>query len=187
MTAEVGGWSFPIDKLIEQAKNHPPRDQDDKREWIEAYLKLRFYKRFLTLYSDLARHGGVELDPATGLATVVTYNKQDADEALKYGDVRQLRAITIQAFDKAMGDAAIGEVIARHIQPPKREKPGRPPYPDRKMDAAENDYYFIRELLISTYRLPNEELMTGWLEHLTVVIAEFHDVRRESLIKRIQR
>jgi hypothetical protein len=54
VTAEtIGGWSFPMDELIKQAKRVPARD-DNKREWIETYLELRFCVRFLSLYSDLS-------------------------------------------------------------------------------------------------------------------------------------
>jgi len=179
VTAEsFGGWSFPdLDALLERIKDVPERgDNDALKEWITAYLKIRLWMSFLRLYSDLSRHGGVEMDPATGLAKVVTYKPEDVVEAAKTGDVDQLRDALAQFH---------GDGVRPFVKHPKRGsgKQRRA----RRVDEAEDDYYFIRDLLERKYGEADGTRLYGWARDVTDIIADFHGVVPDSLRNRVSR
>jgi hypothetical protein len=106
---------------------------------------------------------------------VVRYKQEDIAEAAKYGDVGQLRDALAQIH---------GDEVAAYIPLPKRK---RGKVRDPKVVEAEDDYYFIRDLLYRTYFGADEKRLYRWYEDALGIIADFHGVKPDSLHYRLKR
>jgi hypothetical protein len=169
---------YPWEALQARIRIVPGRDED-KSEWIKTLLELRFWMRFLSNYSDLSKHGGVEWDAEAEEAKVVTYKPdEDAAEAIKYGDKDQYRAVMIQVH---------GETLGPLVPFPKRKRGGGKHHRLPGLDEAEDDFYFIRDILKDKYLEAGEKQLYRWYEDALGIVADFHGVEPDSLHNRMKR